>query len=193
MLVTMSGPPGSGTSSAATAVADALGYEHVSGGDIFRELAAEHSMTVEEFGELAAEDETIDTDLDARLSEIASERDDVILESRLAGWMAGDHAVLRIWLDAPRSVRIDRIADRENWSAGEARERVLGREQNERERYRTYYDIDVTDRSIYDLIINTARWTLEAEVSLLVAAVRSYDPDDDEGRTPVPEYTVPFA
>lgn len=193
MLVTMSGPPGSGTSSAAAAVADALGYEHVSGGDIFRQLAAERAMTVEEFGELAAEDESIDTDLDARLTEIAAERDDVVLESRLAGWMAGEHATLRLWLDAPRHVRVARIADREDWSEDEARERVRDREQNERERYLTYYDIDVTDRSIYDLVVNTARWDLDAEVSLLVEAVRSYDPATDEGRTPVPEYTVPFA
>ena len=37
MLVTISGPAGSGKSTAAAALAEALGYDHVSGGDIFRD------------------------------------------------------------------------------------------------------------------------------------------------------------
>ena len=45
MLLTISGPIGSGKSTVAAALAEELSYEHVSGGDIFRELAAERGYT----------------------------------------------------------------------------------------------------------------------------------------------------
>ena len=191
MLITVSGPPGSGKSTAAAGLAAALGFDHVSGGDIFRQLAAERDLTLAEFGALAEEDGEIDRDLDRRLRTVASERDDVVLESRLAGWMAGDHADLRVWLDAPTSVRAARIADREGWSVDEAVGKTEAREASERRRYANYYGIDIEDRSIYDLIVNTARWGEEAVLDVLLAAASGYVPDEDEGDVRVPQ--VPTA
>jgi len=185
MLITVSGPPGAGKSTAASGVAESLGIDHVSGGDIFRELADERGYTPLEFNRLAEEDEGIDRDLDRRLRELAVERDDLVLESRLAGWLAGDHADLRIWLDAPLGVRARRIADREDRSVGDARTETAARAESEAKRYREYYGIDIEDLSIYDLTLNTARWGPEAVLSVLVGAVETYDPASDEGKHPV--------
>jgi cytidylate kinase len=185
MLVTVSGPPGSGKSTAASALAEALGYEHVSGGDIFRDLAAERGMSLEEFNALAEEDEEIDRDLDGRLREIARTRDDLVLESRLSGWMAAEHADLRIWLDAPIDVRAARIADREDKPVERAEEETVARAESEALRYREYYDIDIGDLSIYDAVLNTARWGPAETTELLVALVESYHPQTDEGAFPV--------
>jgi len=69
MLLTVSGPPGSGKSTNAAALAEQFGLEHVSGGDIFRELADERGYTPVEFNELAETDEQID-----RISTADSER-----------------------------------------------------------------------------------------------------------------------
>lgn len=185
MLLTVSGPPGSGKSTAAAGLAEALGYEHISGGDIFRDIAADRGMTLGELNALAEEDDDIDRDLDRRLRGIAAERDDLVLESRLAGWMAGEHADLRIWLDAPTDVRADRIGTREDKPLKQAKEETITREDSEALRYREYYDIDIEDLSIYDLIVNTARWGADETTGLLVSAVESYDPDPDEGTFPV--------
>ncbi|NHN41230.1 AAA family ATPase [Halorubellus sp. JP-L1] len=185
MLVTVSGPPGSGKSTAAPALADAFDLEHISGGDIFRELADERGYTPLEFNKLAEEDEQIDRDLDARLQDIARERDDVVLESRLAGWLAGDHADFRFWLDAPVAVRGARIADREGKDPDAAAEETAAREGSEAKRYMEYYGIDIDDRSIYDLSMNTGRWSEDAMVDVLVGAVEAYAPSADEGKEPV--------
>lgn len=185
MLLTVSGPPGSGKSTNAAALAEAFNLGHVSGGDIFRELAAERGLSPVEFNELAEEDDQIDRDLDARLREIAVEDDDVVLESRLAGWLAGDHADVKIWLDAPLTVRADRIADREGKPLDVAREETERREQSERKRYQDYYNIDIAELSIYDITYNTARWGPEAVQTMLTTAVEHYDSAVDEGKAPV--------
>lgn len=192
MLITVSGPAGVGKSTTATALADALEYDHVSGGDIFRSLADERGLSLLEFNQLAEEDDQIDRDLDRRLRELASDRDDLVIESRLAGWMAGEHADFRVWLDAPPSVRAARIADREGKSVEQARSETQARAESEALRYREIYGIDIEDRSIYDLSINTARLEPAGIVETIGTFIESYDPDGDEGKAPIESVTYDF-
>ncbi|NLV10009.1 (d)CMP kinase [Halomicrobium sp. HM KBTZ05] len=192
MLITVSGPAGSGKSTLAANLAEALGYDHVSGGDIFRSLAEERGVSLVELNQQAESDDQIDRDLDRRLRSTAREEDDLVLESRLAGWMAGDYADLKLWLDAPLDVRAERIADREEKSVTEARDETQARAESEGLRYQEYYGIDIDDRSIYDLSINTARWDESGVQELIVAAVDAYEPDGDEGKAPTAGVTYEF-
>jgi cytidylate kinase len=185
MLITVSGPGGSGKSTLARSLAAELGVDHVSGGDVFRDIAAERDLTPLELNRQAEEDDSIDRDLDRRLRSIAREEDDLVLESRLAGWMAGEFADFRVWLDAPLDVRAERIADREEKSVERAREETRARAESEAKRYENYYGIDIADLTIYDLVLNTARWSPDSLQALVLTAVDSYDPDSDEGKRPV--------
>jgi cytidylate kinase len=192
MLITVSGPAGSGKSTLATSLAAELGVEHVSGGDVFREVASERDLTPLELNRLAENDDSIDRDLDRRLRGIARDSDALVLESRLAGWMAGDHADLRLWLDAPLAVRAERIANREDKSVERAREETDARAESEALRYRDYYGIDINDLTIYDLVVNTARWSPAGVLDLVLAAVDSYEPAGDEGALPVTGVSYEF-
>ena len=185
MLLTISGPAGSGKSTAAAALAEALDYDHVSGGDIFRDLADERGLTPLELNKQAEEDDDIDRDRDRRLREMAAARDDLVLESRLAGWMAGEYADFRVWLDAPLSVRAERIADREDKSVELARKETRERSESEARRYLEYYNIDIEELTIYDLAVNTARLSPEAVIDVILTTVEGYDPAGDEGRVPI--------
>ena len=183
LFLTVSGPPGCGATTVCEALSAAMDCGYVSGGEIFRELAEERGMSLTQFVAEADTSEEIDRALDRRLRTIAEKwgaaNKAFILESRLAGWIAGNRADLRIWLDAPEEVRVARTRDREEM---EAEMRV--REVLEAGRYEHEYGIDISDRSFYDLSINTARWDPEGVVDLVLTAVERYDAGADEGSFP---------
>ena len=183
LFITVSGPPGCGATTVCEGLSAALDCGYVSGGDIFRELADDRDMSLSQLIAKTDETDEIDRALDRRLRTIAEKwgasNKAFVLESRLAGWLAGNRADLRVWLDAPDEVRVDRTQDRAEM---EAEMRV--REVSEAGRYRSYYGIDINDRSFYDLAINTARWSPEATLEMILSAVEEYDPEVDEGAFP---------
>ena len=189
LLITVSGPPGCGATTLCNRLSAAMDCPYVSGGDIFRELAEENDISLNQQIAEADTSDSIDRALDDRLQSIAEKwgaaDKPFILESRLAGWLAGEHADLRIWLDAPEAVRLDRIEGRVET---EAEMRV--REVSEAGRYQSYYDIDVDDREFYDLQINTARWDKEGVFDLIRAAIESYERGTDEGAFETPPVDV---
>jgi cytidylate kinase len=188
LFVTISGPPGCGATTLADGLARALDCGWVSGGDIFREVAEERDMSLSQLIAKADENDDLDRALDQRLQTIAEQwgasNNPFVLESRLAGWIAGNRADLRIWLDAPEDVRVERIEQREEM---EAEMRV--REVSEAGRYESYYDIDVADQSFYDLAINTARWPPRGTLEIALTAIEQYDPEVDEGAFDTREIT----
>jgi cytidylate kinase len=186
LFITVSGPPGGGLTTICERLADALNCGHVSGGELFRELADERGVSLTELVAEASGSDEIDRALDRRLHTIAEKWSGAdkpfILESRLAGWLAGDPADLRVWLDAPEEVRVERTSDREEMAA-----EMRVREVIEQRRYESYYGVKLSDQSIYDLSINTARWSPQGVVDIVLSAIREYDPDADEGAFPTPD------
>jgi cytidylate kinase len=161
MRITVSGLPGSGTTSLSRYLAERHGFTMISAGEVFRQLAKEHDMELAAFGRLAEEDPAFDQMIDARQKEIARGRDNIIVEGRLSGWMVED-ADLKIWLHAPISCRIKRIAFRDQITDEKtAEELTRERETCEAARYRTYYAIDIGDLSIYHLVLNSGHWNVE--------------------------------
>jgi len=158
MKITISGLPGSGTSTIAGKLADRLGLTLVSAGETFRRLAAEYNMSLEELGVLAEKDPEIDKKLDLEQKRMAREHDDIILEGRLAGHFTED-SDLRIWLDAPLHIRAARISKREGKTIAHVLDETITREECESDRYKQYYQIDLNDHTIYDLIIDTSKQT----------------------------------
>lgn len=171
MRITVSGLPGSGTTSLSRHLAERHGFTMISAGEVFRQLAKEHSMELAEFGRLAEKDPSIDKMIDARQKQLAKERDNIIVEGRLSGWMVED-AGLKIWLFAPIGCRVGRIVARDSVADNETAEKItLERERCEAGRYRDYYNIDISDLSIYHLILNSAHWNVAGLGTIVDAAI----------------------
>jgi cytidylate kinase len=171
MRITVSGLPGSGTTSLSRYLAEHHGFTMISAGEVFRQLAKEHNMDLAAFGRLAEEDPAFDKMIDARQKEIAAERDNILLEGRLSGWMVED-ADLKIWLYAPIGCRVKRIAFRDQVTDEKTAEHLtLEREKCEAGRYSSYYSIDINDLSIYHLVLNSEHWDVEGLGAIAETAI----------------------
>jgi len=169
MRITISGPPGSGTSTVAGIVASKLGFKLISAGEIFRQLARNRGYSLEEFSRIAEEDEEIDMFIDHTQKKLAEKEENVVVEGRLSGWMV--EKALKIMIVADEETRYKRIAKRENKPLEQIRVETKKREEYERERYKKYYGIDIDNWKIYHLVINSAYFEAEGIAEIILKAV----------------------
>jgi len=195
LIVTVSGPHGSGKSTYAAKLAGSLALRHVSAGMLFRKLAEERKVSLEKFQEMAAADPSIDRLVDERTM-MEAERGDVVVDGQLAGWVLKEISDLRILLTAPLVVRLERIAARDHISLEEARRQTLHREAVQAERYRKHYGFSVDDWSIYHLILDTSFGSIEDTAKILLAAAVTAKnaktrktPEKNPGPQPIPAAT----
>jgi cytidylate kinase len=133
-------------------LADELHMNYYSVGSLMRDLAQSKGISLLEVSKLAESGPGIDKELDERQKEIAC-KGNCIIDSRL-----GAHILkpdFSIWLDAPIEVQAKRISSRDGVEESEARERISKREASERKRYSDYYGIDLGDKSVYNLVLDT--------------------------------------
>jgi len=172
LLLTISGLPGSGTSTVSRLLSQKHGLKVVSAGELFRSLAKEYGMTLAEFGALAESDDSIDLKIDEMQKDIAQTNDNIVLEGRLAGHMASKP--LRIWIKAPVDVRVKRIVSREEGSFDAKLKETIEREASEAIRYRTIYGIDINDLSVYDLVIDSEKWDQFHITEIISCAINTF-------------------
>lgn len=172
VVITISGTPGSGKSTVAELLKEKTGIKYIYSGMIFRNLAKEYKMNLEEFGKYAEKNSEIDKKLDDRQVEILK-KGDVILEGRLSGWLALKNKIpaLKVAIDADLEIRAGRIVNREEGSISKRKKEIIERERSEETRYKNYYNIDLKDMSIYDLVIDSGNKTPEEIVDIILEAL----------------------
>ena len=173
MRITISGPPGSGKTTACNRLSEILGLKAVVFGKIFRELAAEKHLSLIEFGGLAEKDPSIDQAIDNKILEIARENENIILESRLSAYMLSRNSIpaFKIYLGASPEVRMSRIGVREGQTLEDAKKETLERQASEAKRYMMYYNIDINDMSVYDLVVNTDELDPDGVIDAILKAI----------------------
>ena len=173
VTITISGTPGSGKTTVTNLLEKKLGIKSVYSGEIFRELAKKYKMTLEEFGKYCEENSEIDKELDEKQLDILK-KGNVILEGRLSGWIAhiNNISAFKISIDTDIETRARRIVKREKGSIEKRKEEIQIREKSESLRYKSYYDIDLKDMSIYDVVIDSGNKTPEEIVGIIVEKLK---------------------
>jgi predicted cytidylate kinase len=177
--ITISGTPGSGKTTVAVLLKEKLTIPYVYSGLIFRELAEKYKMSLAEFGAYCEQHDSIDRELDDKQVQLLK-KGNILLEGRLAGWLAvlNEIPAFKIWIDADSTIRAERIVNREGGKVSEQLSKLINREKSECNRYKKYYHIDITDTSIYDIIIDSSEMTPDKILSYILQNLKKENKKD---------------
>lgn len=163
-IITISGHPGSGTSTLVKGICQSKGWTSLNGGDIFRQEAKNRGLSLSEFEKICAEDETVDKSLDEILkNHILDANGYDVLESRLCGWWAYklDIDCLRLWLHASEEARAERVVMREGLPLDVAIANNKQRTAVDKARFEDMYGLNPEDETPYTHIIDASNLNAE--------------------------------
>ena len=181
-IITIAGTLGSGKSSTAKKVAEILGFKHFSSGDFFRQVGLELGLSVNETNKAAETNPKIDEMTDEKLRQLRN-TEKIVVDSRTAfHWIPES---FKVYLNLPPEVAKNRILNsmkenklrqqsEQSSSAEEVFNKNKERFESEQKRYWDLYKIDNTNKSQYDLIIDTNKNNLNEVVEKIVSEYKKW-------------------
>lgn len=181
-IITIAGVPGSGKSSTADGVAKALGYTRFSSGDFMRKIALDRGISLNELMTKAETDDSIDISVDSEVRKTGT-GEKLVIDSRLAfHWIPES---FKVFLDLPLEISKERILNnlkhnklrQESEGMADAEgvyKKITERLESEKKRYRELYNIDHTDKSNFDLVVDTNKNNLSEVVEIILSEYKKW-------------------
>jgi len=173
LVITLSGLHGTGKTTYAKTLSKIFNLRHISAGILFRQIAAEKGISISELTQISSRNDKIDQLIDDK-TRMEAEKGNVIIDGLLAGWIALNFTDIKLYLTTLDNIRFSRIATRENITITKARKLTLFREEIEKKRFIKYYNINIDNLTIYDLILNTELLSIESNVILMKNFIQEY-------------------
>jgi CMP/dCMP kinase len=182
MIISLAGRQGSGKTTVGKMLAEKLWFERFSTGDFMREMAIEKGMTLMKLNTFSETDGgKVDAILDERQKKLGQEKDNFIIDARLA-WHFIPQS-FKVYLTVDDFVGASRIVwDSANplrhstdvhASIEEAINTTRARRESESKRYMSLYQVDNHDLSHYDLVIDTTDIPPQKVVDEIIGALQS--------------------
>jgi predicted cytidylate kinase len=174
MIITIHGQAGSGKSSISKLLAKRLGYKHYSVGDLRRQIAEKHGLTIAQLNKLGEKHDWTDKEPDELQRKLGREQDNFVIDGRTCFFFI-PHS-FKVYLHAELDVRAKRVYKDERKAERfrglkDAERAILERDRSDRIRYRKYYRLDISKMRHYDLVIDTTKLTKKQIVERIVGAI----------------------
>lgn len=163
-VITVDGPSGAGKGTMAKQIANILGLKHFSASDVFYSIAEERGITHIELSKQAEKE--VDLEVDRKTLKRGL-KNNCVIDGRIPSWVMGKNSDLKIYLTANDKTRYQRIAQRENITFEEAKEKTEKRDAENKKRYKNYYDLDIGNLEIYDLVIDNTEMNIREQEKTL--------------------------
>ncbi len=173
--ISLAGDLGSGKSTVAKLLIEALGAEYYSTGAIVRAVAERCGMSVTELNVYMETHPEIDKEIDDGLIALSEDERPLVIDSRMAWHFTRDTFKVYLSTDAEvASLRIMKAkrAGESTASVEEQARQTLMRRASEKKRYSEKYGVDIMDFSNYDLLVDTTYATPEEISACILAAYR---------------------
>ena len=177
----ISGPPAIGKTTVAQGLAEEFNLNHLSGGDILKEMAEAEGFSSHgddwwdtQDGMNFLEKRKINTDFDKKVDEKLQElfhQGNVVITSYTLPWLVNDG--IKLWLSGSFVNSARRMKTRDNVTELDALEVVKKRFDENKEIYKSLYNFEFgQDLSVFDKIINTDDLNAEQVLEIAKSTVR---------------------
>ena len=177
----ISGPPAIGKTTVAQGLAEEFNLNHLSGGDILKEMAEAEGFSSHgddwwdtQDGMNFLEKRKINTDFDKKVDEKLQElfhQGNVVITSYTLPWLVNDG--IKLWLSGSFVNSARRMKARDNVTELDALEVVKKRFDENKEIYKSLYNFEFgQDLSVFDKIINTDDLNAEQVLKIAKSTVR---------------------
>ena len=177
----ISGPPAIGKTTVAQGLAEEFNLNHLSGGDILKEMAEAEGFSSHgddwwdtQDGMNFLEKRKINTDFDKKVDEKLQElfhQGNVVITSYTLPWLVNDG--IKLWLSGSFVNSARRMKTRDNVTELDALEVVKKRFDENKEIYKSLYNFEFgQDLSVFDKIINTDDLNAEQVLKIAKSIVR---------------------
>ncbi len=186
-IITITGETGSGVSTVTNKLADSLGYRKFSAGGIFRTLAQQYDMTVNELNDFARSNRVVDREIDTLIRRIG-EGSEIVLDARLGYYWI--HDSFRVYLTVDPDIAAHRIymdicnGRRYEDGAATIDQTIINMQkqaQSTQDRYFRDYGIDISNTNIFDLIIDSDDKLPDEIVTMIKRGYRTWLRDSGKG------------
>jgi radical S-adenosyl methionine domain-containing protein 2 len=169
--ITLSGLAGSGKSTIGKYLGKLLNYEFVSVGNFSRDLAEkQYKLSINEFQDKCKSNPELDIEIDNQFRKMCNEINNIIIDYRLGFKFISD--AFHVFLGVSDEIAAERIklAKRTNEQIDIID--IKNRNLKMRDRFLNLYNVDFTDVSNFDLVINTDNLTPNQIANKIITAMR---------------------
>ncbi len=165
MKITITGMPGAGKSTVGKILAEKLKLSFTSIGQMRRAIAKTRSVAIEDYNRLS---EDTDTPVDNYQKDFGKNNDNIIVEGRTSFHFIPDS--IKIFLDVDLKVAAERIfndprkTEKKYASPDELKNAIKERLEQDRNRLRERYNIDILEKGNFDIVVDTTSLTIEQVV-----------------------------
>lgn len=183
MIISFCGDEGSGKSTIAKKIAEAINYPRYYMGQIFRDMAKKRNMTVAEYSEFVKKDSSVDREIDDYIVKLANEQSDFVIEGRTAWYFApkslkiylkvGDEeGAKRIFKQLQEQEKDLRNEVDKNATFQDVLRNIKNRRKSDDIRYKKFYGINIRNPKNYDFILDTTSLSKEEVFEKVLALVK---------------------
>lgn len=181
MIITISGMPGAGKTTAAKILAEKLKLRHYSTGELMRRMAREKGLSLIEFIKVAEKNQDFDRGIDAMSAKLGKTEDNFVIDTRIGFYFIPKSVKVFLKVSIEEGAR--RIFNAKGEEARkeeryrtieELKKELQQRVASENKRFRELYGIDVNDESQFDIIVDTTKLDRDDVAGRIVEFVKRF-------------------
>ena len=176
MIISISGYPGSGKSTVRGILAMRLGYKEYSIGDLRGKLAIERGLTIDELNALGEIESWTDKDVDEYQRKLGEIEDNFVIDGRTSFYFIPNSFKVFLKVDVEEGARRIMMSHRPDEpfvdSLSKKVEQIKARVESDCRRYMQYYGVDMSDESVFDMVIDTTNQLPDKVADQILDAVK---------------------